>query len=119
MAVMFSFGIFSTHIPYLVFFFFYLTYFFFSHKSAEKKEFLENFFFEKEEVFVDAENQIDHNSYYYGKIDPKTDFTILQSLTFYFLQNQTILGPGDRIEIAHFRTQTGQVLNRPPPFYIQ
>ncbi len=115
---MFSFGIFSTHIPYLVFFFFYLTYFFVSNKSVEKKELLEEFFFGKKEVFVDADDQIDESSYYYGEDDQKTDSDIHQNSTFHFTQNQIILGPGDRIKIAHLYEQKGQVVNRPPPFCI-
>ncbi len=115
---MFSFGFFSTHIPYLVFFCFYLTYFFYSFKSAEKKEFLEEFFFGKKELVVNAENQIDEEAYFYGELNPDVTPGVFQKSEFQFITNQIIHGPGDRISIARFYERSGQIVNRPPPYYI-
>ena len=114
---MFTFGIFSTHIPYLVFFLFYLTYFLFSTKSVEKKELIEEFLFGKKELVVEYE-QIDKlEDCYFSQSENEDEVFNTFNADYHPISNELVLGPGDRIVIAHFHEQSGLISNRPPPAY--
>ena len=113
---MFTIGLFSTHIPYLVFFFFYLSYFFFNSQIVEKKEVFEEFIFGKKEVVVEFEQENDSSSCHYDDLVAESIFTIPHEKNVQVSTNCVILGPGDRLAIAHFHEKTGLIVNRPPPF---
>ncbi|MGQ8336900.1 hypothetical protein ACUNWD_10145 [Sunxiuqinia sp. A32] len=119
---MFTFGIFSTHIPYLIFLGFYLSYFLFSYHSDTKKENFDDFVSEGKHILCDTKvSQNTDCAFYIDFLKDRKDkitVEVIENIPV-FIPNITVIpGPGGQLNFLLPLKFAGLVVSRPPPSYI-